>query len=392
VADRLRVGVVGCGMIAQVMHLHYLSELSDRYEIAALCDVSEPVARACAERYRVPAVHTSWPDLVAERLDVVMVLTSGSHAPVAVAAARAGSHVFVEKPMCLGLAEGRQMLEAARAAGVRLMVGTMKRYDPAYERLLELMPLQDLRLVGVTTLESPGQPYIEAYPLVPAVPPPADVLAELRADDERRLAAALPEGDAEARYCYRWMLLDNLVHELNMLRGVLGEPDRVHQARLGRTVCDISLGFGSVAVHMSWVDLPGLAHYKQELAFYALDRRVTLTLPSPYLRGMPSLLTIDGGETGTAHGTRTVEVVSYEEAFKRELIELEEAIRAGRDPRTDAVDGLHDVALCEAIARSHITRAPVDLPSVLPSWASGGAQPDGLGPARVQAGIEVAAR
>ncbi len=309
-------------MIAQVMHLHNLRELSEAYEIAALCDVSEPVARGCADRYGVPVVHTSWQDLVAERLDVVMVLTSGSHAPVAVAAAQAGSHVFVEKPMCLSVAEGSQMLQAARAAGVRLMVGTMKRYDPAYER---------------------------------------------------RLAAALPEGDGEARYCYRWMLLDNLVHELNMLRGVLGEPDRVHQARLGRTVCDISLRFGPTEVHLSWVDLPGLAHYKQELAFYALKRRVTLTLPSPYMRGMPSLLTVEGGEAGTAHSTSTVEVVSYEEAFKRELIELNAAIGSGRDPRTDAVDGLHDVALCEAIARSHITGAPVDLRSALPAWALDGA-------------------
>ena len=372
--DRLRVGIVGCGMIAQVMHLHYLSELSDRYEIAGLCDLSEPVARALAGRYRVPASCTDYRDLVARELDVVMVLTSGSHAPAAVAAARAGSHVFVEKPMCFSVDEGREMIEAARTAGVRLMVGTMKRYDPAYERLLQLMPLDDLRLVAVTTLESPGQPYIEAYPLVPAIPPPAGVLEGLRAEEERRLAAALPGGDAEARYCYRWVLLNNLVHELNMLRGVLGEPDVVYQARLGRTVTDISLGFGPVQAHLSWVDLPGLAHYKQELAFYALDRRITLTLPSPYLRGMPSLLTIEGGEAGTPHGTRTVEVVSYEEAFKRELIEFHAAITDGRDPRTSGIDGLHDVALCGAIARSHITGRPVGLPSMLPGWAE---QPGG---------------
>jgi predicted dehydrogenase len=366
----LRVGVVGCGLIAQVMHLPHLAELTDNYEIAALCDVSEPVAAACADRYHVKTVHTRWQDLVAERLDAVMVLTSGSHAPIAVAAARAGSHVFVEKPMCLSLAEGRQMYEAARDADVRLMVGNMKRYDPAYQRLQHLMPLEDLRLVAVMTLESPFEPYVEAYPMAPRVPPPADVAASLRADDDERLAAALPDGDTDARYCYRWMLLDNLVHELNMLRGVLGEPDRVHQARLGRTVCDISLGFGATEVHLSWVDLPGMAQYKQELAFYALDRRVTLTLPSPYLRNMPSVLTIETGQDGTPFAARTVEVVSYEEAFKRELAEFAAAIEASRAPRTDVTEGLHDVALCHAIAMSHITGQPVDMPSALPSWAA----------------------
>jgi predicted dehydrogenase len=368
VTKPLKVGVVGCGVIAQVMHLPHLRDLRDRYEITALCDVSRPVAEACAEMYGVEAVHTDWGDLVADQLDLVMVLTSGSHAPIATAAARAGSHVFVEKPMCLSLDEGREMFEAAREADVRLMVGTMKRYDPAYERLLELMPLDDLRLVSVTTLESPFQPYVQHYPLTEMTPAPADVLQALRDEDDERLKAALPDGDADDRFCYRWMLLDNLVHELNMLRGVLGEPSRVLHARLGRTVCDIALGFGPTEVHMSWVDLPGIAHYKQELAFYALDRRVTLTLPSPYLRDMPSLLTIEGGEPETPHSWRTFETVSYQEAFKRELVELSNAIAQGREPRTDATDGLHDVALCHAIARSHMSGEPVERPSALPEW------------------------
>lgn len=368
--ERLTVGVVGCGVIAQVMHLPHLAELRDRYEIAALCDIAEPTARACAEMYGVERVFTSWQDLVNEQLDVVMVLTSGSHAPIAVSAANAGSHVFVEKPLCLSLGEGEEVFTAVRRAGVRFMVGTMKRYDPAYERLLELLPLEDLRLVSVTTLESPFQPYVQAYPLTPMAPPDPQVLAPLKADDAARLLAALPEGDDDARFCYRWILLDSLVHELNMLRGALGEPDVVHHARLGRTVCEINFGFGPTEVHLSWVDLPGIAHYKQQLAFYAPDKRVTLTLPSPYLRAMPSLLTIEGGEDASPHSWRTDETLSYEEAFKRELIEFESAIRAGRDPRTDVLDGLHDIALCHSIVTSHITGRPVPMPSALPAWAN----------------------
>ncbi|AQT82117.1 hypothetical protein B1R94_27010 [Mycolicibacterium litorale] len=365
----LRVGVVGCGVIAQVMHLPHLTDLDDLFEITALCDISEPVAQACADRFHVDTVYTDWADLVAHDLDVVMVLTSGSHAPVAVAAARAGRHVFVEKPMALSLAEGREMLEAATESGVTLMVGTMKRYDPAYERLLELVPEQ-LPLVRSTTLESPFEPYVQAYPLAPRVEPPAETLAALKADDARRLLAAFPDGDDDLRFCYRWMLLDNLVHELNMLRGALGEPDRVEYADLSRTVCNVHLRFGPTQVHLSWVDLPGMARYRQEVAFYGLDRRVTLTLPSPYLRAMPSRLDIETGEAGSPHAANTTEIVSYDEAFKRELVELAAAIREGRAPRTDALEGLHDIALCESIARCHLTKQPVDNPSLLPEWAT----------------------
>jgi predicted dehydrogenase len=92
---RKRVGVIGCGLIAQVMHLPYLAELDDRWELAALCDVSEEPLGACARRYGVERTFTAWEDLLAEPLDAVLVLTSGSHAPMAMAAAAAGLHVFV---------------------------------------------------------------------------------------------------------------------------------------------------------------------------------------------------------------------------------------------------------------------------------------------------------
>jgi predicted dehydrogenase len=356
-SSRTRVGVVGCGLIAQVMHLPYLTELSDRFEIVALCDLSESVARGCAERYGVRRVHTRWQDLLSEELDAVMILTSGDHAPIAVQAARAGRHVFTEKPMALSSAGGEQMLQAAADAGVVLMVGTMKRYDPAYERLAELIGgTADLRLVRVTTLESPFAPYVAHYPMVHGDPLPADLLAGLGADDERAIDEALGESDEQTRWCYRWILLDNLVHELNALRGVLGEPTEIRHADLSPRCVSVNLRFGEVDCHLSWVDLPGIARYKQEFAFYAPDQRVTLELPSPFLRSMPSKLIVEGGEPGTSHGWEREEIVSYEEAFKRELVEFAECIATGREPRTSGADGLGDLRLCEAIAHAHAGR------------------------------------
>ena len=363
--ERLRVGVLGCGVIAQVMHLPHLSELDDRYELAAVCDLSTTVAEACKLRFGAGHAVSRWEDLLEMKLDVVMVLTSGSHAPAAIAAADAGVHVFVEKPMCLSPTEGRQMLAAAERAGVRLMVGTMKRYDPAYERLLELLPeVDDVRLVRVTTLESPFEPYVAHYPLVASSGVSPSLLEQLREDDARRLEAALPNADDETRYCYRWMLLDNLVHEFNALRGALGEPERVTYADLSRRVVSVNMAFPGVECHLSWVDLlSGIARYRQEFMFLAPDRRLTLTLPSPYLRNMPSELTIEDGVVGTAHSWSRTETISYEEAFKRELLELHSSITEDRAPRTDGHDGLHDVLLCRSIAEAHLTRSPVGRPT-----------------------------
>jgi predicted dehydrogenase len=369
-SDRLRVGVVGCGVIAQVMHLVHINELDDTYQLAALCDLSEPVLEACARRFGPAPVFTNYEELLAEDLDAVLVLTAGSHAPIAVAAANAGHHVFVEKPMCYSVDEGREMMEAARSAGVVLMVGTHKRYDPAYERLLEFLPLERCNFVQSTTIQSPWQPYVQAYPIAYHVgAPPANLESVMRADAER-LVRAYPEGDDDQRYNYRWTLLDDLVHELNMLRGAIGEPDRVEFADVSRSVTLISLRFGDIACHMSWLFAEeGMARYRQELEFVGMERRLILTLPSPFLRAMPSQFAIEGGDKTTPHSWRTIETLSYEEAFRRELVEFADCIRSGREPRTNVIDALHDVALCAAIADCHQTREPVEAPSRLPAWA-----------------------
>src|SRR4051812_6703544 len=104
--DRLKVGVVGAGVIAQVMHLNYLRELSDRFEIVALCDISDENAANNAERYNIGKTFTDWREMLEDAdIDTVFILTSGSHAPIAIAPANAAQHVLVEKPQCFSPAQ-----------------------------------------------------------------------------------------------------------------------------------------------------------------------------------------------------------------------------------------------------------------------------------------------
>jgi predicted dehydrogenase len=242
---RLRIGLVGTGVIAQVMHLHYLAELADRFEIVAVCDLEAGSATACAERYGIPAIFTDWRDLIGHPLDAVMVLTSGSHAPIAEAAARVGLHVFVEKPMCFSADEGRTMIAAAEQAGVKLMVGYPKRYDPAFARMREeIAQVTGARLLRVTTFESPLRPYIGHYSLLPRVPLPDEVTARLRADSDQRIMAAVGTAGELERQVYQGVLLDTLVHELNTVRGLLGEPTRLEYVSLAMDCVTVMLRFG----------------------------------------------------------------------------------------------------------------------------------------------------
>lgn len=365
---RLRVGVIGCGLIAQVMHLPYLREMRDRFAIAALCDLSPGTLAAVGDAYGVSRRHTRWQDLLAEDLDAVLVLTAGSHAPPAIAAAQAGRHVLVEKPMCYTLREADAMIAAAAATGVVLMVGTMKRFDPAYERALPLVRgVRDLRLAQITTLEAPLAPYVAQYPLVRVADIPAETRASMRAAEEALLDEALgANAPAQIRHVYAGVLLDTLVHEVNALRGLLGEPEAVVSASAWMDAEGVTVVFrypGDVRCVLTWVNLPTLRHYSMEFAFFGPADRVTLRFPSPFLRNEPTSLVVEGMEHGAAYEQAIV--VSYEEAFKRELEHFHTCIVERRRPLTSGHEGRQDLVILRAIARAIASGQPQAVPPAL---------------------------
>ena len=137
--DRIGIGAIGCGGIASG-HLPAYREV-EGLETVAVCDIDEQVARGRAEEFDVPAVYTDWRELLAdERVDAVSVLLPHHlHRDVAVAAAQAGKHVLTEKPMATSLGEADDMIAAADAAGVVLMVGQILRFRPANIKARELI-------------------------------------------------------------------------------------------------------------------------------------------------------------------------------------------------------------------------------------------------------------
>src|SRR5918999_1356260 len=205
--SRLPVGVVGCGLIAQVMHLPHLRKLADRYEVVALCEVSPGTVEAVGEAFGVERRFTSIDDLLEAPIEAVLILTSGNHAPAATRAAASGRHVFVEKPICLRVSDGLELTTVARRSSVRIMAGYMKRHDPAFARFRdELDRTRDVRLVTFATMESPEAPYLAHHRVLRAPAPEPAVQAELRAmrEADDRLGGAGIGSHGTAKSSRHW--------------------------------------------------------------------------------------------------------------------------------------------------------------------------------------------
>jgi len=131
--QKVRVGVIGCGAIAEYLHIPDY-QVCPEAELTAFCDANEDRAREMARRFAPDAeVFTDYREMLAKGpVDAVSVcLPNILHGPVTIAAAEAGKHIMVEKPMAVSVEEGEAMIAAAKKTGVLLLVNqTQRRFAP----------------------------------------------------------------------------------------------------------------------------------------------------------------------------------------------------------------------------------------------------------------------
>ncbi|HEY8151994.1 MAG TPA: Gfo/Idh/MocA family oxidoreductase, partial [Vicinamibacteria bacterium] len=165
----LRVGVVGCGGIAQMMHLPTLAERPDLFQVVALADVSEKTLAAVGDRHGVAARFKDGRELAARPdVEAVLLLTSGCHREGVLELLAARKPMFVEKPLAFSLPETEEVAQAVRASGVPFMVGYHKRFDPAYLRARRAVrEMRELRYVEVTILHPDDAAYRTHHAVLP---------------------------------------------------------------------------------------------------------------------------------------------------------------------------------------------------------------------------------
>jgi len=360
VRDRVRIGVVGAGLIAQWEHIPNLLRLSDRFVLVGVAEPSASARDFVSRHFGVP----TFPDsdaLLGEPLDAVLIASPDfTHVDETVKALSRRLHVFCEKPLCYGPVHAEAIIAARKEAGTVVQVGYMKRYDPAYEACLELLPDSAAKLsyVSVEVNDPDSWPYVEVHPCALVNDLPEEMLAAGRAAKARQIAEALgfePAPDIRRgfgdRYC------SSLVHDVNATIGLLdrlGVPD-------GEIVgadffADGRGGLGTVRLlggqadwQMTHLVVPAVADYSERIALYFEDRIIELVFPSPYLNHFPTRLAVRQSD-GRRLETREIRP-DYGEAFVRELEAFWSSIATGAPVRNTVEQAKRDQTLLCNMAR-----------------------------------------
>jgi predicted dehydrogenase len=350
----MRVGVIGCGLIAQVMHLPHLKELHELFEVVALCDVSPGTLKYVGDYYGVTKRFPDYRDLLKEPLDAVGIFSADSHGQVITDALKAGKHVFAEKPMCFTLREADEILAAHKKAGTTCMIAYMKRYDPGFRYAQPLIRrMKKLQTIHTTILEDAAENQLAHHDIRRFPDVPANVRARLRADQHALIREAIGDFTPLEGRIFAHNLLSTMVHHINLLRALSGDPEEVlftdvWKDGLGTVTC---LRYASgVRAIVSLQYLPELAHFEETLVYYGQADRIRLVFPSPFFRNLPTPVIVEGMEDGKPFAKQVI--ASMQEAFKEELLHFAECVQKRKAPITTPEEAKGDVALLHKIFKA----------------------------------------
>lgn len=192
--SRIRVGFIGAGNRARAYIHPTINDLSDVAEVVAVCDLDEDKLNRCADSYGVGARFTDLQRMLDEvELDACFCV-SGPHQSfeIVMPCLQAGKHVLTEKPLGINSQQAAQMAQAAEANGCVTLVGFNRRYTPVIEHCRAL----------VAERGGPTQVVAEFHKYMLNMPPYYDLS----------------------------IVTTDLIHSIDLIRHLLGDPDAVHSA------------------------------------------------------------------------------------------------------------------------------------------------------------------
>ncbi|KAK2877238.1 hypothetical protein FQN49_001313 [Arthroderma sp. PD_2] len=362
----VKIGIIGCGEVCQVIHIPNFLHLSDLFTVTYLCDVSAGALEHCKNKIVNPNVHTTKnaEELCqSQEVDVVFVSSNDAyHVAHILLGLRYNKFVFCEKPMALSIRDAEAVLEAEKHSSGRVMVGYMRRYAGAFlDAINEIGGMGEIYHATVRDILGPNSGFISQSGTFPRKfsDHSENDAVELATRTSKALEQALtvelgiPVTPTTANM---WKHLTGLAsHDLSAMRECLGAPHRV----LGASICsDTGPQFWSallkypgfaVCYESGWDEIP---RFDASIEVFGKTKTVKVCYDTPYVRGLPTTMVVrqlgSNGEYIESTVRRT-----YEDPFTLEMKELYGAVVDGKKViKTTAADAMADIKIFQMIMKT----------------------------------------
>ena len=163
-SSKIGVGVIGTGRIGK-LHIEHLAQNIPEAELIAICSLDPASIESLTKQFSIPKTTDDYTTILADpRIEAVLVASAtDTHVEISQAAARAGKHVFCEKPISLDLEQIDETLAIVEKAGIKFQVGFNRRFDASFVRIREAVASGEI-----------GEPHIMRITSRDPSPPPIE--------------------------------------------------------------------------------------------------------------------------------------------------------------------------------------------------------------------------
>ncbi|MGB7266625.1 MAG: inositol 2-dehydrogenase [Terracidiphilus sp.] len=335
-SKRLHFGIIGAGRIGRV-HAETLAFRLPEAEIVAIADVNGEAAQAVATRCNIPRVVASAEEILGDKtIEAVLICTStDTHAELIVKAARAGKHIFCEKPVSLSLEKIDSSLAAVKAAGVQLQVGFNRRFDSNFMRVRQAVASGEI-----------GKPSLMHIISRDPAPPPIAYLG--------------PSGG---------IFLDMMIHDFDMARYLMGEEVEEIYASGGVLVDPefkgVDLDTALVVLHFKSGAIGTIDNSRK--AVFGYDQRVEILGSKGKIASenrYPNQVVVSGEKNVYTDLPLNFFMQRYTESFALELQLFVQAVLEGKPTPVTGADSRVPVVMALAARKSFDERRLVSLAEV----------------------------
>jgi scyllo-inositol 2-dehydrogenase (NAD+) len=330
---RVHIGVAGVGVMGK-RHAENLARLVPGARLVAVADADAERARQVATELGTDHSYSSLEALLAHHgLDAVVIVSPGKvHARNVEMAAAAGKGIFCEKPLATSLADADRALEAVRRAGVRLQVGHMRRYDPAYADAKHRIEAGEI-----------GEPVI---------------FKSIGRDQECPSPLYFQQGNA-------MLFLDSSIHDFDLARWLMAdEVDEVHafgSGRMPEVAPYNDLEAGVVNLRFEQGAVGNVESFRQCRYGYDIRTEVVGTKGTLMIGSLRQTATTVMTKTGIVHDAVTHWLERFSDAYLAEMRAFVRTLLADGQPQVTGKDGRAAVAMSLAAERSYREKRPVKL-------------------------------
>lgn len=330
--QKLPIGIIGAGRIGRV-HAETLAFRLPESRIVAITDVNREAAQAVAERCNISRVVDSSAEILADPYIQAVLICSptSTHADLIVEAARAGKHIFCEKPIAFSLDTIDRALDAVKAAGVQLQIGFNRRFDANFARVRQAVKSGEI-----------GKPSLMHIVSRDPAPPP---LSYVRSSGGIFLDMTIHDFDM-ARF-----LIDEEVEEIYTAAGVMVDPQIGEAGDLDTALIVLRFRNGIIGT----ID-------NSRKAVYGYDQRVEIlgSEGSIDTRNLyPNQAVVSSAKTVYRDLPLNFFMERYTESFVSELRSFVAAVLGKRATEVTGIDGRIPVAMALAARKSYDERRSV---------------------------------